>query len=48
MMKKLSMLVITLIAAGMLTACGNPAPTAELDYNGGEENIVVENVIEES
>jgi hypothetical protein len=32
----------------MLTACGNPAPTAELDYKGGEENIIVENIIEES
>ena len=46
-MKKLTMAILVMVVGSMLVACGEPAPNAELDYHGGEENVIVENIITE-
>ena len=46
-MKKLTMAILLMVVGSMLVACGEPAPNAELDYHGGEENVIIENIITE-
>lgn len=46
-MKRFFMILLFIFFLAMGTSCGNEVPEAELEYKGGEESVIVEDIMVE-